>query len=702
MKTNNKRDGWQILSHLLRGLAIPFFMVLAFVNVSAETIPEAPCMQDAAGFNLKCTANDIQLSEVAEDDLTIIDPCSYPGDQTTFKARFTTILTAQKRHDIGIYFAIDGDVNGDGALTGKCSVSSVPYTPGPDWLDLDGSSDSYVGQHKASGRQDTCGDIDASHSPLYPEIEITTTCVDDDGNGFLDLPYCTSWRQSGANELCTNPVAVKFGTGDFSSGVIPGSPSKCNCNPEFNVPVPVPPAELNVTKTVVPDSVNEPGASVVYSVSVSNFGIDPGNSLTLDSLIDNVYGDITSVHGDITATTCKAEDAVLVSGGAAYTCTFTVLVSGNAGDFIPDIVTASGTDDRGNTITGFDDANVTILGVDPSIEVNKTANPTEVLEPGGLVDFTVKIKNTSVSSDPVTITSLTDDIYGDLNGKGSCAIGETILPGGTYTCTFTELVEGDPFTSETDVVTVVVKDDDNETITGSDSANVAINNVPSSITLVKTGAASIIDEPGGDLAFTFKVTNTSIVDTVTIDSLVDNYYKTDLNGEGNCSVPFVLEPGEYYECTATFAVLGDVGDAVVNTSTASGLDDDNIPVMASDTFTVNFRNVPPNASLVKTAESVIVDYSVKVTNLSAAESAKIESLNDDIYGSITSVHDSITESNCTVPQTLAKAGAANDSYTCNFSAKATTSPTTDEVTAVVSDNEGGKVSPKDTATVSFE
>lgn len=62
-------------------------------------------------------------------------------------------------------------------------------------------------ESKPSGVQDWCGDIDDAHNPLHPTITLDgVLCQDDDGDGFLNLPYCTSWRQPGANEQCTSPL----------------------------------------------------------------------------------------------------------------------------------------------------------------------------------------------------------------------------------------------------------------------------------------------------------------------------------------------------------------------------------------------------------------------------------------------------------------------------------------------------------------
>ena len=199
-------------------------------------IQENGCMQDNAGFNLGCQANDVNLGVVT--NIIITDPCTVePGDTVTFSGDFAMNLTAQARHDVGLWFSNDGDPNADGALTGSCTAVTPAYAPDPSWIDLDGVNDDPNGVI-----QDTCGDIDANHNPLMQNFELTVVCVDDDGDGMLDLPYCSSWRQPGANELCVSPLDA-----------FPGSPSKCKCEPGFSVNVPVPfSGTLEVIKELVP------------------------------------------------------------------------------------------------------------------------------------------------------------------------------------------------------------------------------------------------------------------------------------------------------------------------------------------------------------------------------------------------------------------------------------------------------------------
>ena len=107
----------------------------------------------------------------------------------------------------------------------------------------------------------------------------------------------------------------------------------------------------------------------------------------------------------------------------------------------------------------------------PTIDMVKTATPLTRPAPGGTFTFNVVVTNTSF--EPVTITSLTDNVYGSLNGRGTCAIGATLAAnGGTYTCSFTGDFNGAPNASQTDIVTVIAVDNDGTTVTDSDDATV--------------------------------------------------------------------------------------------------------------------------------------------------------------------------------------------------------------------------------------
>ena len=134
-----------------------------------------------------------------------------------------------------------------------------------------------------------------------------------------------------------------------------------------------------------------------------------------------------SIHGNLNGQgTCSVPQTI--PAGGFYQCTFNGAVAGNAGYIETDIVTATGVDDDGTQLTRSDDATVTITDVLSSIRVTKTANPAILVEPGGAVIFTVRIDNTS-TVDSVTITSLVDNVHGNLNGQGTCSVPQTIPAG---------------------------------------------------------------------------------------------------------------------------------------------------------------------------------------------------------------------------------------------------------------------------------
>ena len=120
---------------------------------------------------------------------------------------------------------------------------------------------------------------------------------------------------------------------------------------------------------------------------------------------------------------------------------------------------------------------MTIANVPSSITVTKTATPTSIQEPGGNATFAVSVKNTS-AVDSVTISSLTDDIYGNLDGKGTCDVPQTLAPGASYECSFTGAVSGSPGSTHKDVVTASGTDDDGGELSAKDDATVTITAGP--------------------------------------------------------------------------------------------------------------------------------------------------------------------------------------------------------------------------------
>ena len=198
----------------------------------------------------------------------------------------------------------------------------------------------------------------------------------------------------------------------------------------------------------------------------------------------------------------------MLAKDGSYSCFFFAEVTGNAGATHTNIVTVRAVDNERNQATDTDDAVVTIANVMPKIEVTKTADPLSVPEPGGQVNFTVTVKNES--AEPITLTALTDSVYGNLTlpARGCILPILPIAVGATYTCSFFGAVVGD-VGSHTNTVTGTAVDDEQNPATDTDDAVVAITDVVPTILVTKTAAPPLRPEPGGAVIFTVTVTNTA-------------------------------------------------------------------------------------------------------------------------------------------------------------------------------------------------
>ncbi|HEY3204671.1 MAG TPA: hypothetical protein VGL03_13560 [Thermoanaerobaculia bacterium] len=296
------------------------------------TIDPASCMQKVFGTpvtnanRLNCTANDIKLSKA-----TSVSPTTcVEGTTFTLTATFETVVTANSRYDAGFFFRIDGGPNarGDGSSAdGVCSLSQLNTAPPPP-LNLDG---------------DTCGDLNSGTFELTFTIP-NVFCHDSDGDGFLNLPNCTSWH-SNQGTLCTQ--------GD-ENGSKPDTKSKCVCDDTFQVPVTVESPSGAVIKTATK-------AVVTYEVKVKNNSTT--RTVKINSLIDDVYGDLTLLAGAPTACSSLIGNT-LAPGATSSACQFAHQYNnpGTVGDKT-NTVTAE-LEDTGNgtkvNVTGFTTINVNL------------------------------------------------------------------------------------------------------------------------------------------------------------------------------------------------------------------------------------------------------------------------------------------------------------------------------------------------------
>jgi len=445
---------------------------------------------------------------------------------------------------------------------------------------------------------------------------------------------------------------------------------------------------IQVEKSAVPTSRPQPGGAFQFNVVVSNIGPE---ALTITSLTDDIYGNIANQG------TCTTAVGTVLQPGASYSCSFTGNFTGNAGASQTDIVTVTGVDNDNSSVTDTDDATVTITNGPPTVNITKTPSPSSLPEPGGQFTFTFVVTNTSAQS--VTITSLTDDVYGNLNGRGTCATGAVLAPGAQYTCSFTVTFTGPPGATQRDVATVRVVDNTGQQATDDDDAVISITDVPPLITVQKTANPLVRNEPGGTFTFNVVITNVG-PEAVTITDLTDDVYGN-LNGRGTCAVGAVLNAnGGTYNCSFTADFFGNAGATQTDIVTASGVDNDNSRTTARDDAVVRLVDVPPTVTVIKDADPASrvepggpFTFLVTVTNTSF-EPVTLVSLTDDVYGNLNG------RGTCAIGAVLPPGGSYKCQFTVDFRAPAGSSQV-DRVFATVVDNDNSRATANDEARISI-
>ncbi len=498
---------WRLLPILLCIVAVGGFLLGAQPAYSAGTCIQDVWQAHGNNNNLTCTANDVQLSAVTNIDITAgggcqiengvkVCRCQSPGN-VTFTADFSMLLTADTRYDIGFYIATDGDQTTTGALTGQCAATNVTATNGANFINLDVPPNC---SGNACQTGDVCGDItgpaNTQFNPQIVHFGLTVPCIAD-ANGKLALPFCTTWRQPGSNQVCTQV-----------SDVYPGSPSKCACGlKEIDILTEAP--TISVTKAASPTQISEgTPTDIVYTVDVTNDGSFVG--VTVQKICDDQFGTVKTsggltcpagALGTVKSTTCIVPQDI--AAGATYECTFTASSgSRDVGQDITDQVCATGHDANTppNPLSACNTATVTVANVNPTASLSKTV----LAAVCATMRYEVRVLNTD-TVEPLTLTALSDDTYGSitsvhgnvtgttcgvatgdpglgtLSGQtGGGAFPFTLQTGDgnfggtdTYTCKFDGTTCTFPLT---DTVTGTLHDDENNTASPTGSATVRVNN----------------------------------------------------------------------------------------------------------------------------------------------------------------------------------------------------------------------------------
>lgn len=455
-------------------------------------------------------------------------------------------------------------------------------------------------------------------------------------------------------------------------------------------------SSVSVSKQSNTESVPEPGGEVEYSITVRN--TSSVDTLSVTSLADTVYGDLSSLEGS----TCRLPQSIEVDG--VYSCTVKGRVSGNAGDKFPSAVTVAAIDDDDIELSSKGSVSVDIADVPSSIQVVSKADSETVSEPGGLVKFNFDIQNTS-KVDPITIETLVDSSIGDLTKADGteCSVPQQIQPGNSYTCSVTTTIAGNAREVRPNSFTATAKDDDGAELSSTSTVNIRILDIPSNIEVATTSANTEIEEPGQSVTYTYRVSNRSPVDAVTVTKLTDSVFD-DLDGVGDCELPQTLAPGDDYSCNIEKDIAGLPGQQFTNVVTAGGLDDDGEAVQGEGSETVTIIDVPSAILVEKVASSASVlepggniTFGFAIKNESSADEVVIDNLNDSVYGDVTAV----PGSSCELPQTI----AAGQSYNCEITAMVRGAAGYVEnsvATATGRDDDGNRVAHSDGAVVAID
>jgi hypothetical protein len=508
------------------------------------------CLKDEYGKSVTCSANDVSVAKAlnprALDGSSIVS-CE-AGSTFSFIADFQVVTTATARENIGLYFATAGQAS---ALTGVCTDNIIsplhsPGSAGPpagdasNCIQNNGSSlclgSALHHEYDTSLNGDDCGDTtsaDGTNQIVTVEVD-NVKCQSAAGSTQLALPNCTSWQQPGGALLCNSDPnsgwPYPFNTAGKAEA-IPGSPSKCNCDSTFTVPITVMSGKLGVSKTFTANGTNSltlsgtDGAAVDYQVTVTNQSAS--GSITVNQICDDKYGNIATAAGvntpcaagslcstpnDVAGSTCATNiacsiPATLGTPNSSVTCTFTGTVPENTTK-LQDTVTANGVDQGGNPLSNTATATVTTGDAPPQAQVIKSL---DMGRECAIVRYNVEIDNKSGSTtdEQETLTALNDSQYGNITqvqgnvlgttcgvssglgtlsgstggGAFSAASPYTIPVGGSYSCKFDAKFCGALGTAGTcssglevmDTITGSLAGDEGETVSGTTSNQLTVD-----------------------------------------------------------------------------------------------------------------------------------------------------------------------------------------------------------------------------------
>ncbi|MCL2503953.1 MAG: hypothetical protein FWE94_05015 [Coriobacteriia bacterium] len=453
--------------------------------------------------------------------------------------------------------------------------------------------------------------------------------------------------------------------------------------------------EIKITKTADPTVLPETGGNAHFTFTIENTGPE---EITVIQLMDSVFGDLLD-----TAQAENEDQPIVLSPGAPFTFSITrQLVS--AGQLAPhkNTVRVVGEDNEGNRAEDEDDATVEFTAVTPEISITKTAMPGILPEDGGSVVFTFVIKNTGVKD--LTVTDLDDSVFGDLLGEAESQNGGRqicLAPDGIFTFSIERDLVSEDLLPHVNEITVTGVDDDGQTATDSDEAEVlfAGEETPQ-ITVTKSVAPSVLKQTGANATFTVVAQNTGTVPVTLVDAFDSVFGPIDISSFNK----LYLVPGDSATCQFIKWLESDNLEPHYNVVRVMAEDDNGVQVEDDDDATVTFTEVLPEIEITKTPSRTMlpetggsVQFAFSIRN-SSLKDLTVTDLRDSIFGDLLAEAEAKNGGN---PIRLVPDGTYSFSITRILVAPESKLPHTNRVDVVGTDDNGNETKAYDTATVEF-
>ncbi|MER8185051.1 LPXTG cell wall anchor domain-containing protein [Kitasatospora sp. NPDC094015] len=327
-----------------------------------------------------------------------------------------------------------------------------------------------------------------------------------------------------------------------------------------------------IAKGASPAGPVDEGATVTYTVMVSNTGTVPANADFSDDL-GAVLDDATLVPGSVMATIGSASVTGttlgytgLLAAGATATVSYQVTVkTPDTGDrALTNAATATG---QGGSCATVGGCTTTVRVTPPTrgLTVVKSATEQDFTAPGQVLHYSYVVTNTG--SQPLTNVAVTDQ--GPGTPQVTCPVS-VLLPGAFTTCTAMYT------TTAADVRAGKVVD--TATATGTDPGGVSVTGTSNQVTVPYAGLTiekraqeTAFSAAGQSVHYTFTVTNAGNT------PLTGLHVVDDGPGTPQVTCPVTgLEPGASTTCTATHTVTaadvkaGRITDHATVTGTSPG------------------------------------------------------------------------------------------------------------------------------------